>query len=278
MVENSHEWTLFIIDFALSEFVKHNIPNIIGIDSNFMLSVVKSNHVMRRYKIDLHEMHDRLRYGGKLTALELRIVKWRLRNPNDSDDIHLLVLVLALGAKSQRANVKLIEHYLQFGEDPYFIDGALRALCDVWGRARYYIMFLLQMTKPIISDSNYEAGLTAFDILSRNINQPSFRGAFNEIYGRWQKLLDEDCRLKASPAYIRGINKIMENALFGEEVKNPNFKKAGRIIYPEWDELLAAEQIKRNNGGQSEVPKFFKVLSPFLRTVQLPFLAQKSLH
>lgn len=250
----------------------------IGVEFNFMLSVVKSNHVMRRYKIDLHEMNDRLRYGGKLTPLEIRIVKWRLRNPSEDDDIHLLVMAISMGCKSARANVKLVEHYLQFGEDPYFIEGSLRALCDIWGRARYYILFLLQMTKPIISDSNYEAGLAAFDILARNINQPSFRGAFNEIYARWQKLLDEDYRLKASPAYIRGINRIMECALFGEEVKNPNFKKAGRIIYLEWDELLAAEQVRRNNGGQSEMPKFFKVLSPFLRTISKPSILTQQLH
>lgn len=237
-----------------------------------MLSVVKTNNAMRRYKIDLHEMHDRLSYGGKLTALELRIVKWRLRNDNGSDDIYLLVNVFALAAKSHRSNVKLVEHYLQFGEDPYHIEGALKALCDVWGRARYYIMFLLQITKPIICDNNYEAGISAFDILARNINQPSFRGAFNEIYARWQKLLDEEYRLKASSNYIRGINRIMEAAIFGDAVKEANFKKAGRVIYPEWDELLAQEQIRRNNGGQSEMPKFFKVLSPFLKSEKPPKL------
>ncbi len=245
---------------------------ILGAKLNNMLSVVKTNHVMRRYKIDLHEVNDRLQWGGKLTSLELRIIKWRLRNPTDGDDIHLLVKALAMGTKCQRANIKLIERYLQFGEDPYFIEGAMCALCDIWGRARYYILFLLQMTKPIICDNNYEAGLKAFDTLARNINQPSFRGAFNEIYARWQRLLDEEYRLKASVNYIRGINRIMEIALFAEEAKSPNFKKAGRIIYPEWDELLAAEQVRRNNGGQSDIPKFFKVLSPFIKSEKPPLL------
>lgn len=212
--------------------------------------------MIKRNYVNLIEAMDRLKYGGKLSFAEIKEVKARLKNPSGNDDIHYLVQVLSLAARPTSENISLVEQYLNLKQDPYFIEGAIIALCQNWNRHLTYSNFLIYITDPKIFDNFYEAGTAAYDILARNINKPNYLFILELLFKRWQEAIHFNNPKLHSMFYLKGLNKVIETAIIGEEAQSPFYSFVGRTMKPEWEEVLETIIQDRNNHNQKHKKKF----------------------